>query len=150
MSEFHNPATATLEEARHVVELIRKSLRYASGEDHADLSYDLATWERVVARLDVDLMQPPDPEPIANETASGYLRRLELVTTARARMRREHRRKSPCCSQEAIRFLVSEGWMTAEDALDRAVLAIASIPECPYQEEHERDVRFALGLRAVE
>jgi hypothetical protein len=58
MTEFHNPATATLEEARHVVELIRKSLRYANGEDAADLSYDLATWERVVARLDVDPMQP--------------------------------------------------------------------------------------------
>ena len=54
----HNPATATLEEARHVVELIRKSLRHASGEDVADLSYELADWERVVRRLDVDPMQP--------------------------------------------------------------------------------------------
>jgi hypothetical protein len=44
----YNPATATLEEARHVVELIRKSLQYASGEDAADLPYELATWERVV------------------------------------------------------------------------------------------------------
>jgi hypothetical protein len=30
------------------VELIRKSLQYANGEDAADLSYELATWERVV------------------------------------------------------------------------------------------------------
>ena len=53
MSQFHNPATATLEEARHVVELIRKSLRYASGEDAADLSYELADWERVVRERSV-------------------------------------------------------------------------------------------------
>jgi hypothetical protein len=54
---YHNPATATLEEARHVVELIRESMRYANGEDHADLSYELADWERVVrereARVEV-------------------------------------------------------------------------------------------------
>lgn len=48
MTTYHNPSTATLSEARHVVEQIRKSMRYASGEDAADLSYDLATWERVV------------------------------------------------------------------------------------------------------
>jgi hypothetical protein len=45
---YHNPATATLTEARHVVELIRKSLQYANGEDAADLSYELREWEAVV------------------------------------------------------------------------------------------------------
>ena len=54
MTEFHNPATATLEEARHVVELIRKSLQHASGEDAADLSYELADWERVVREREAD------------------------------------------------------------------------------------------------
>jgi hypothetical protein len=56
----HNPATATLEEARHVVELIRKSLRYANGEDAADLSYELATWERVVREREAR----PDPSAV--------------------------------------------------------------------------------------
>jgi len=72
---YHNPATATLEEARHVVEQIRKSLRYASGEDAADLSYELADWERVVREREEqtrgDWMQtftgrrfyPMDPRP---------------------------------------------------------------------------------------
>ena len=55
----HNPATATLEEARHVVELIRKSLRYASGEDAADLSYELADWERVVRERSEASPPPP-------------------------------------------------------------------------------------------
>lgn len=58
MTTFHNPSTATLSEARHVVELIRKSLRYASGEDAADLSYELADWERVVARLEARVEVP--------------------------------------------------------------------------------------------
>jgi hypothetical protein len=44
----HNPSTATLEEARHVVELIRERIRHANGEDAADLSYELRTWERIV------------------------------------------------------------------------------------------------------
>jgi hypothetical protein len=61
MTQFHNPATATLEEARHVVELIRKSMRYASGEDHADLSYELATWERVVREREEDVNRPAEP-----------------------------------------------------------------------------------------
>jgi hypothetical protein len=72
---FHNPATATLEKARHVVEQIRKSLRYASGEDAADLSYELADWLRVVREREEqtrgDWMQtftgrrfyPMDPRP---------------------------------------------------------------------------------------
>jgi hypothetical protein len=51
MTTYHNPATATLTEARHVVELIRKSMTYANGEDAADLSYELAEWERIVREL---------------------------------------------------------------------------------------------------
>jgi hypothetical protein len=56
---YHNPATATLEEARHVVELIRERLRYANGEDAADLSYDLATWERVVRERSAARVEVP-------------------------------------------------------------------------------------------
>jgi hypothetical protein len=51
---FHNPSTATLEEARHVVQLIRERMRYANGEDAADLSYDLEMRERVVREREAD------------------------------------------------------------------------------------------------
>ena len=30
-------------------------------------------------------------------------------------------------------------------AEDAAILAVASVPECEWQAEHERDIRFALG-----
>jgi hypothetical protein len=51
---YHNPATATLEEARHVVELIRERMRHTNGEDAADLSYELADWERVVREREAE------------------------------------------------------------------------------------------------
>lgn len=49
---FHNPATATLEEARHVIEEIRKRLTWANGEWASELRADLETWQRVVERLE--------------------------------------------------------------------------------------------------
>ena len=49
---YHNPATATLEEARHVIEEIRKRLTWANGEWASELRADLETWQRVVERLE--------------------------------------------------------------------------------------------------
>lgn len=51
LATYHDPRTASLEEAEYVVESLRKKLTWANGEYAAELREDLRTWQRVVARL---------------------------------------------------------------------------------------------------